>query len=52
MLTSHFPLQLVSSDIDQASSTIKSLSDMICKYKEGKVCIADVNSEDLYDLSS
>lgn len=48
MLICHFLLQFVSSDIDQASSTIDLLNGMMRKYKEGQVCSAHVSKEDLY----
>lgn len=48
MLICHFLPQLISSGIDQASSTIDLLNSMMRKYKEGRVCSADVSKEDLY----
>ncbi|XP_058750373.1 midasin-like isoform X2 [Vicia villosa] len=47
----HYPedhAQLISSGIDQASSTIELLNIMIMKYKVGRVCSVDVSKEDLY----
>ncbi|KAF7800661.1 midasin [Senna tora] len=37
----------VSSDIEQASSTLDLLNGIIKKYKEGQICCADVTAEDL-----
>lgn len=48
MLICHFQAQLISSGIDQASSTIELLKIMIMKYKVGRVSSADVSKEDLY----
>ncbi|AET01690.2 midasin [Medicago truncatula] len=39
---------LISSGVDQASLTIDLLNSMIRKYKEGRVCTADVIKEELY----
>lgn len=48
MLICHFQLPFISSDIDQASSTIDRLNSMMRNYEEGQVRSADVSKEDLY----
>lgn len=48
VLICHFQAHLISSGIDQASSTIELLNIMIMKYKVGRVCSVDVSKEDLY----